>query len=128
MSLPYKHNLIPRAKDLRKNATKQENHLWYDFLRTYPIRFQRKNSISSFIADFYCYEAKLVVEVDGAQHYEEQELAYDTRRTAALEQFGLTILRFTNGDIDHRFSAVCEQIDHAVKQLLAGNSLSQPDG
>ena len=120
MSLPYKHNLIPRAKDLRKNATKQENHLWYDFLRTYPIRFQRQKTISGFIADFYCHEAKLVVEVDGAQHYEEKDLAYDARRTAALEGFGLTILRFTNGDIDQRFSAVCEQIDYVVK-----NSLSQ---
>ena len=125
MSLPYKHNLIPRAKDLRKNATKQENHLWYDFLRTYPIRFQRQKTISGFIADFYCHEAKLVVEVDGAQHYEEKDLAYDARRTAALEGFGLTILRFTNGDIDQRFSAVCQLIDHTVKQRLSGNSLSQ---
>lgn len=124
MSLPYKHNLIPRAKDLRKNATKQENHLWYDFLRTYPIRFQRQKTISGFIVDFYCHEAKLVVEVDGAQHYEEKDLAYDARRTAALEGFGLTILRFTNGDIDHRFSAVCEQIDYVVKKAKA----SLPEG
>ena len=117
MSLPYKHNLIPRAKDLRKNATKQENHLWYDFLRTYPLRFQRQKTISGFIVDFYCHEAKLVVEVDGAQHYEEEDLAYDAERTDALERFGLTILRFTNGDINQRFSAVCEQIDHVVKKL-----------
>ena len=128
MSLPYKHNLIPRAKDLRKNATKQENHLWYDFLRAYPIRFQRQKTISGYIVDFYCHEAKLVVELDGAQHYEEQGLIHDARRTAALEGFGLTILRFTNGDVDRRFSAVCEQIDDVVKQALAEHSLSQPDG
>ena len=126
MSLPYKHNLIPRAKDLRKNATKQENHLWYDFLRTYPLRFQRQKTISGFIVDFYCHEAKLVVEVDGAQHYEEEDLAYDARRTASLERFGLTILRFTNGDINQRFSAVCEQIDHVVKESIA--SLSEGGG
>ena len=65
MSLPYQGKLIPRAKELRKGATKQENHLWYDFLRGYPMRFQRQKTIDGFIADFYCHVARLVVEVDG---------------------------------------------------------------
>ena len=66
MSLPYKNKLIPCAKELRKNATRQENHLWYDFLRSYPVRFQRQKTIGSFIVDFYCHAAKLVIELDGS--------------------------------------------------------------
>ena len=68
--------LIPFAKELRKNATKQEKHLWYDFLSSYPIRFQRQKAIDNFIVDFYCHQAKFVVEIDGDQHYTDKGLAY----------------------------------------------------
>ena len=68
MSLEYNKNNIARAKTLRKNSTPQENHLWYDFLSTYEIRFQRQKAIDNFIADFYCHKAKLVIEIDGSQH------------------------------------------------------------
>ena len=71
MPLPYQEKLTPRARELRKKATKQENHLWYDYLKDYPIRFKRQKPISSFIADFYCHAARLVVELDGSQHYDE---------------------------------------------------------
>ena len=98
MSLPYKSTLISRAKELRKQATPQENHLWYDFLRSYPVRFQRQKTIDSFIADFYCHAAKLVIEIDGSQHYEQQGQAYDRERTAILEHYGLEVLRFSNRD------------------------------
>ena len=74
MSLTYQKNLIPRAKELRANATRHENHLWYDFLRTYPIRFQRQKTIDRFIVDFYCHRAKLVIELDGSQHFTEEGL------------------------------------------------------
>lgn len=87
MSLPYQGKLIPRAQELRKKATKQENHLWYDFLRDYPIRFQRQKTIDSFIADFYCHTARLIIELDGSQHYEEQGVERDKERTAILEQY-----------------------------------------
>ncbi len=115
MSLPYKSNLIPRAKELRKHATPQENHLWYDFLRSYPVRFQRQKAIDSFIADFYCHAAKLVVEIDGSQHYEPEGQAYDEARTAVLQKYGLEVLRFSNRDINTDFDAVCERIDDIVK-------------
>ena len=115
MSLPYKNKLIPRAKELRKNATRQENHLWYDFLRSYPVRFQRQKTIGSFIVDFYCHAAKLVIELDGSQHYTDQGVAYDEERSRALSKFGLTILRFSNLDIDRNFNGVCEAIHEAVK-------------
>ena len=75
MSLPYKNKLIPRAKELRKNATRQENHLWYDFLRSYPVRFSRQKVLGKYIADFYSADAKLVIELDGSQHYEDAGIA-----------------------------------------------------
>ncbi len=118
MSLPYKQNLIPRAKELRKNATKQENHLWYDFLRSYPVRFQRQKIIGSFIVDFYCHEAKLVIELDGSQHYDVQGTAYDNERTSILEGFGLSVIRFTSTEVDRSFRAVCEKINNVVQQKM----------
>ncbi len=72
MSLDYNEKNITLAKNLRKNATKQERHLWYDFLSSYPIRFQRQKAIDQFIADFYCHKAKLVIEIDGSQHGSEE--------------------------------------------------------
>ena len=118
MSLPYRHNLIPKAKELRKGATPQENHLWYDFLRTYPVRFQRQKTIQNFIVDFYCHKARLIIELDGSQHYEEQGQAYDRERDAILSGLGLKVLRFSNAQIDREFSAVCAAIDHTVQERI----------
>lgn len=118
MSLPYQGKLIPRAQELRKKATKQENHLWYDFLRDYPVRFQRQKTIDSFIADFYCHTARLIIELDGSQHYEEQGIERDKERTAILEQYGLKVIRFSNLDVDRNFSGVCTSIDLAVKERM----------
>ena len=111
MSLEYDKNLIPLAKSLRKRATPQENHLWYDFLRSYPVRFQRQKAIGRYIADFYCDKAKLVIELDGTQHYLPENAQYDADRTAALEDRCLEVLRFTNHDIDHHFPAICQMIE-----------------
>ena len=115
MSLPYKGKLIPRAKELRKNARRQEKKLWYGFLNSYPVRFQRQKSIDSFVADFYCHEAKLVVELDGSQHYEEAGIARDKERSAILEKYGLKVIRFSNLEVDRNFQGVCTAIDLAVK-------------
>ena len=121
MSLPYKGKLIPRAKELRKNATRQENHLWYDFLRTYPVRFQRQKTIGGFIVDFYCAKIGLVVELDGGGHYTPEQAEKDNHRTKDLESMKLTVIRICNLDIDRNFRGVCEYIDLTVKNL----SLSQ---
>ena len=118
MSLEYNKNLIPRAKELRKNATPQENELWYKVLRTYPFRFQRQKTIGQFIVDFYCHEVKLALELDGSQHFTPEGHTYDEARTAAIETFGVTVLRFTKQDIDSQFRAVCTQIDKAVHARL----------
>ena len=120
MSLKYNKNIIPKAKELRKNMTPQEKHLWYDFLSTYPIRFQRQKTINSYIADFYCHMAKLVIELDGSQHFTDEGRVYDKERDDILRAYGLTILRFTNYEIDKNFDSVCEYIDCYIKDF-AGN-------
>ncbi len=123
MSLKYNGNLIPRAKELRKNATRQENHLWYDFLRTYPVRFQRQKTIDRFIADFYCHKARLVIELDGSQHYTDEGLAYDEERTNVLNTYNLEVLRFSNLDIDRNFNGVCTIIDEKIKERMNNDQL-----
>ena len=99
------------AQTLRKQMTKEERKLWYDFLRDLPVRFNRQKPIGSYVVDFYSYQAQLVVELDGSQHYDsEQSILYDKKRDAYLESLGLTVMRFTNRDIRQRFDSVCEHI------------------
>lgn len=88
-----KHNrqLVPLAKQLRKEMTKEERHLWYDFLRSYPVRFSRQKVLGKYIVDFYSAEAKLIIELDGSQHYERDHMAKDAERTAFLEGYGLKV-------------------------------------
>ena len=117
MSLKYNGKNIPFAKQLRKNATPQENRLWYDFLRKYPIRFQRQKAIGNYIVDFYCAKAKLVIELDGGGHYTDEQELKDKLRTNDLEAMDLKIVRISNLDIDRNFRGVCEYIDLTVKNL-----------
>ena len=119
MSLPYQNKLIPRAKELRKGATKQENHLWYDFLRSYPVRFQRQKTIDHFIADFYCHAAKLIIELDGSQHYEADKAAQDAARTKYLENCGLTVIRIPNNEVLSNFDGVCTYLDYVVQKSIS---------
>jgi len=102
--------------------TKEERHLWYDFLKSYPVQFKRQVPFENYIVDFYCFQARLVVELDGSQHYEPEEMEYDQKRTADLESLGLTVLRFSNLDIFRNFFGVCEQIDLAVKNKLSNKA------
>ena len=119
-----KHNkqLVPFAKQLRKEMTKEERHLWYDFLRTHSVRFSRQKVLGKYIADFYSAEAKLVIELDGSQHYEDDNLEKDAERTAFLEGYGLTIIRIPNNEVSRNFRGVCEYIDVAVRQSLSQKS------
>ena len=118
MPLKYNGKNIILAKNLRKNATHQENHLWYDFLSKYEIRFQRQKAIDNFIADFYCYKAKLIIEIYGSQHYIEEGRQKDEFRTEILEGYGLKIIRFTNRQINDNFFGVCEYIDRVDKESI----------
>ena len=90
--------------------TRQEKHLWYDFLKKQPQQFYRQRIIGQYIADFYCPTAKLIIELDGSQHYEEKESELDRQRTAYLENLGVTVMRFSNLDLDNNFEGVCMTI------------------
>lgn len=114
----YNRENIPLAKNLRKNMTPWERKLWYEFLRQYPVRFQRQKAIGNYIVDFYCAKARLVVELDGGGHYTPEEIGNDKLRTNVLNQMNLTVLRVCNLEIDRNFSGVCTYIDRAVKARL----------
>ena len=122
MSLDYNENNIALARNLRQNATPQENHLWYDFLSKYKIRFQRQKTIDNFIADFYCHKAKLVIEIDGSQHYDTAGKQKDEFRTEILEGYDLKVIRFTNVQVNTNFRGVCEYIDIVVTAALSEQS------
>ena len=116
-----KHNksIVPIAKVLRNNMTKEERHLWYDFLKGYPVRFSRQKVLGKYIVDFYSAEAKLIIELDGSGHYTEQGLSSDQDRTSFLEQYGLKVIRIPNIEVNRNFEGICEYIDITVKQSLS---------
>lgn len=118
-----KHNkqLVPLARALRKNMTKEERRLWYDFLRDYPVRFSRQKVLGRYIADFYSAEAKLIIELDGSQHYEDENIRKDAWRTEFLEAYGLRIIRVANNEITENFDGVCDYIDAVVREACASN-------
>ena len=117
--MPHKSNkrIVPVARMLRKNLTKEEKHLWYDFLNTYPIKFTRQKVLGYYIADFYCASAKLVIELDGSDHDTLQGQIYDWQRTSFLEGYDIQVLRIPNIEVMKNFDHICEYIDHCVKQL-----------
>ncbi|MBQ8383064.1 MAG: endonuclease domain-containing protein [Clostridia bacterium] len=119
--IPIKKNnkLLDNAKNLRRNMTRQENHLWYDFLQHYPIKIYKQRIIDDFIVDFYCHQARLVIELDGSQHYTPEGKSYDKARSKVLERYGLSVLRFSNRDIDNKFDGVCYMIDQTIKKRIA---------
>ena len=122
MEITKNDKLLPLAKKLRREMTPHERKLWYLFLRTYPVKVYRQRIIESYIVDFYCASAALVIEIDGSQHYEENGLSSDQIRDHRLKELGLTVLRFSNRDIDRRFFAVCEMIDNTVKDRIEKNA------
>ena len=100
---------------LRKTMTKEERHLWYDFLKDYPRRFLRQKVIDCYIVDFYCHDARMIVELDGSQHYEPDKQLRDQERTRNLEMRGLMVIRIPNNEVTRNFRGVCEYIDHCVR-------------
>ena len=90
--------------------TKEECRLWYDFLKKLPATFNRQKVIGKYIVDFYCAKAKLVIELDGSQHFEDGGLASDKIRDAYLKEKGLTVLRYSNYDVNTNFEGVCADI------------------
>ena len=115
-----KHNreIIPNARTLRKNMTKEEKHLWYDYLRTYPIRFTRQKVLGRYIADFYCAQANIVIELDGSEHYTEEGIKYDEERTRFLEGYGIKVVRIPNREIKRNFRGICYMIHSIVEEAM----------
>lgn len=114
----YNKANIELAKNLRKNMTRHEKKLWYDFLRNYPIRFQRQKTIGNYIADFYCAKAGLILELDGSGHFAEMQIIKDDERTKNLEAMNLFVVRIPNAEIDKNFFGVCRYIDSIVQESL----------
>ena len=102
--------LSGNARRLRREMTKEERHLWYDFLKRLPVMVHRQKVIGSYIVDFYIAQEKLVIELDGSQHYEEAGQRKDHQRDAFLRAQGMTVLRYSNADIHRNFRGVCEDI------------------
>ncbi len=117
-NLPYDPRMRERVQELRHKMTPMEKKLWYSFLRTYPVKMYKQRPIRTFVADFYCPLARLVIELDGSQHYTEQGMQYDKERSAVFEQYGVQVLRFRNQDVSAHFEMVCEQIHEAVVKRL----------
>ena len=115
MQIPKDNAKLEDAKELRRKMTPHERKLWYLFLRNYPIKIYKQRIIGSFIVDFYCHRAKLVIEIDGSQHYEENGIAYDKERSAYLQSLGLKVVRYSNREITWNFKKVCEQLDILLK-------------
>ena len=116
-----KHNkmLTENAKILRNNMTKEEKHLWYDYLKKCPVKFSRQKVLGRYIADFYSAKAKLVIELDGAQHFEKEVREYDNKRTAFLEEYGLKIIRIPNSEINNNFEGICRYLNEQIEQSLS---------
>ncbi len=118
MDRKHNTNLTTNARDLRKNMTKEERHLWYDFLKSYPVRFLRQKVIDNYIVDFYCHSVRLIIELDGSQHYEKKGLLKDKIRTERIEQRNLTVIRIPNNEVNRNYEGVCKYIDIAIKESL----------
>ena len=116
--MQHNSRLTSRAQTLRKNMTKEERRLWYEYLHDYPYRFRRQVTVGKYILDFYCATAKLAVELDGSQHCEPAQLLYDEQRTAYLDSIGIYVLRFSNLDVLQNLSGVCQQIDMIISERI----------
>ncbi|MBE7001033.1 MAG: DUF559 domain-containing protein [Ruminococcaceae bacterium] len=114
----YNQENVAKARKLRKDMTPWERKLWYDFLRSYPVRFYRQKALGNYIVDFYAAKAGLVIELDGGGHFTPDGERYDRERTRWLEAMGVMVFRVINPDVDRNFLGVCEEIDRIIRQRL----------
>ena len=112
------HKLLENARELRREMTPQEKHLWYDYLRYYPVKIYKQRIIDNFIVDFYCAKAKLVIELDGSQHFTPDGKHHDSLRTDVIEKYKLKVIRFSNNDVDRKFNGVCSVIDRTIQERI----------
>ena len=118
MKIPKDNKKLESARKLRREMTPHERKLWYLFLQKYPVKIYKQRIIGNYIVDFYCASAKLVIEIDGTQHFEQPGKDRDEARTDYLESLGLKVVRYSNRDIDREFAAVCDDIDRLIKNRV----------
>jgi very-short-patch-repair endonuclease len=118
--------LTGRAKALRRNMTKEERHLWYDFLKPLSVTVNRQKVIGSYIADFYCAQAKIVIELDGSQHYVDKGIERDLTRDAYFAKHKIKVLRYSNAQIREEFDRVCEDILQNLSMYTEGETKPSP--
>ena len=111
----YNPHLIENAKSLRKAMTKEERKLWYTFLRYLPVKFVRQKVIGDYIADFYCPSKRLILELDGSQHYEDTQARYDAERTEFFHKHEITVMRISNYEIAKDYEGVKKTILHSLQ-------------
>ena len=114
----YHSLVVERSIELRNQQTNEERKLWYVYLRKYPFKIRRQHPIGKYIVDFFCKEAKLIIEIDGIQHLIDKNFKYDDERTLYLEKFGYRVVRFGNLDVNKKFDDVCFYIDLIIKERL----------
>lgn len=124
--MKQQNNLLSNARALRKNMTKEERRLWYEFLRNHPVHIYRQRIIGTYIADFYCAAAKIVIELDGSQHYEDTQQQKDAERTRYFEELGLRVIRIPNNAVRENFEGVCAYIDSLIRPLSQPLADSSP--
>ena len=122
MNDQYNKKLVANSQKLRKTMTKEERHLWYDFLKQIPVTVRRQKIFGKYIVDFYIESARIVIELDGSQHYEKEGQRADSERDAYLKELGIRVLRYSNADVNYRFRGVCEDI----LQAIDGQSADSP--
>jgi len=114
--VPYNLRLKMPSRTLRRDATPAERKLWYEFLSYLPEKFTRQKPLGSYVADFYCSRARLVIEIDGDSHFTPGAEANDAQRTAVLAGLGVRVIRFTNLEVREQFEAVCMRIQKALAE------------
>ena len=118
MNKSHNARLTGNAQTLRRRMTKEERHLWYDFLKDLPTTINRQKIFGAYIVDFYCAQAKLVIELDGSQHYEDAGRQSDAQRDQYFRTLGITVLRYSNAQVNQNFDAVCAQLwQHIMARL-----------
>ena len=120
--LPINPELKEYAVKMRKNQTSEEKKVWYQILKGRVPKFHRQRIIGNYIVDFFCPKLKLIIEIDGYQHFYEENKEYDQKRTEYLEGLGFYVLRFENTDVNkdieevrYIINNVCDAREKGIK-------------
>jgi len=124
--IPYNPNLVPFAKQLRKNMTFGEISLWREIKgKKLGFSFSRQIPVDQYIVDFYCKELQLAIEIDGSIHLEERHKEKDFYRQKRLESFGINVIRFNDSDVKNNLNLVLDKVRTVIYDLKPTPNPSQ---